>query len=383
MDHDLVLGVAHRVEHAFHQVDDVLRVRVVVDQPDEERLAEREAARLRVGHVTELVDDRLDARARLFLHQRRLVDHARNRLLRHARQPRDVVDGGVAPGLDVGAGLARQRRAAVWPRCRGSSFASVSWLGDCTEDAAVGAAGMSPAQSRCHATGVIGNRVAAQGADDRENRLGRLAGVDRMHAGDRAGGHEIAGAQRPAAPRIAAQGERQSGQRSAADRGGTAASDHCAVDACLAGAAQSRSRDCQSGTSAPSSRPALLPKSLATTAGPKSLMFCSGLLAISMPMIHGLHEAARVVRAPVETSRAAHPSASWNTNSASIAAKPCANTGTSMARGAVGALQSALEDRARPGAARRTVALSGAAIQPTFQPATASSHSAIASSWQR
>ena len=58
-------GAAHGIERAFLDVHDVLRVRVVVDQPDEERTAEREAARLRIGHVAELVDDRLDACARV------------------------------------------------------------------------------------------------------------------------------------------------------------------------------------------------------------------------------------------------------------------------------------------------------------------------------
>jgi hypothetical protein len=62
-DH-FVLGVAHGIERTFHAVHDVLRVRVVVDQADQERLAEGEAARLRIRHVAELVDDRLDARAR-------------------------------------------------------------------------------------------------------------------------------------------------------------------------------------------------------------------------------------------------------------------------------------------------------------------------------
>ena len=115
MDDDFVLGIAHGIERAFHQVHDVLRVRVVVDQPDQEGLAKCEAARLRIRHVAELVDDRLDARARRFLHQRRLVDDARNGLLRDAREPRDVVDGGVTPRPDTAS---PSPALAPWVRAR-------------------------------------------------------------------------------------------------------------------------------------------------------------------------------------------------------------------------------------------------------------------------
>ena len=100
-DH-FVLGVAHRLEHSLHEIHDVLRVRIVVDQADQERLAERESTRLRIRYVSELVDHRLDACAGFLLHQRRLVDDPRNGFFRNAGESRDVIDGRVASGLQSG-----------------------------------------------------------------------------------------------------------------------------------------------------------------------------------------------------------------------------------------------------------------------------------------
>ena len=48
MHDQLVADAAQRAERAFLDVDDVRRVRIVVDQPDQERAPERETARLRI-----------------------------------------------------------------------------------------------------------------------------------------------------------------------------------------------------------------------------------------------------------------------------------------------------------------------------------------------
>ncbi len=89
-------GAADHVENALLHVDDVLRVRLVVDQADEEGALGGEAARHRIGRVADLLDQRLDPLARVLLHERRLVDDARDGLLRHAREAGHIVDGGAA-----------------------------------------------------------------------------------------------------------------------------------------------------------------------------------------------------------------------------------------------------------------------------------------------
>ena len=94
MHYQLEAGAAQGVQHAFLAVDDVLGVRVVVDQSDEKRAAERQAARLRVGCVADLLDDGVDACARLAFDERRLVDDARDGFLRDSGQAGDVVYGG-------------------------------------------------------------------------------------------------------------------------------------------------------------------------------------------------------------------------------------------------------------------------------------------------
>ena len=80
--------------------------------------------------------------------------------------------------------------------------------------------------------------------------------------------------------------------------------------------------------------------------------------------------------------RAGASFASWKTNSASMAAKPWANTGAfttalPLAR-CIPPLKIGPTRRCAP-----YLSLSGSGIQPTFQPATASFQSAMASSWQR
>ncbi len=102
MHDELEARAAQRIERAVLNVHDVLRVRVVVHEPDEERAAEREPLRLRIRVIADLLDDRVDLGARLFLHERRLVD-----------DPRDVFFGTLARramSLMVGAATRRLSR---------------------------------------------------------------------------------------------------------------------------------------------------------------------------------------------------------------------------------------------------------------------------------
>jgi len=144
---------------------------------------------------------------------------------------------------------------------------------------------------------------------------------------------------------------------------------------------ESRLRDCQSTISAPSSSPALLPKSLATTAGPKSLMLASGLLAISMPTYIDCTKR-RAVSVVHSVTFAGASFASCTTNSASIAANPRANTGASK----VASSEACCTELLKIGPTSRCAPyfwLRGSGIQPTFQPAIESLQSAMASSWHR
>jgi hypothetical protein len=62
-------GRADGVENSFLHIEDHLRVGVVVDQADQEIAAQRQRARLRIGHVVELGDHRLDLFARGLVEQ--------------------------------------------------------------------------------------------------------------------------------------------------------------------------------------------------------------------------------------------------------------------------------------------------------------------------
>jgi hypothetical protein len=74
MHHQLIAGAAQRFQRAVLQVDNALGAGVVIHQADQEGAAERESARQRVGHVTDLAHQRLDLVAGVFAHQRRVVD---------------------------------------------------------------------------------------------------------------------------------------------------------------------------------------------------------------------------------------------------------------------------------------------------------------------
>ena len=116
--HQFEARIAHRIQRAVLQVDDVLRGRVVIDHAHQERLAEGQAARHRVGRVTHFPHQSFDLLARVLTHQRRVVDDARDGLLGNARQPCDVVDRGSLAGSNGRCGrfgrLARRHRVVVW-----------------------------------------------------------------------------------------------------------------------------------------------------------------------------------------------------------------------------------------------------------------------------
>ncbi len=101
MHHQLKARAAHAVQEAELHVHDILGVGVVVDQPDQERPAEGQAAGLGVRRIAGLGDHRLDALAGFLLHEGRGVDDTRDGLLRHPGQARDVVDRG-APAAALG-----------------------------------------------------------------------------------------------------------------------------------------------------------------------------------------------------------------------------------------------------------------------------------------
>ncbi len=108
MHHQFEAAALQRIEHAVLHVDDVLRGRIVEHQPHQERAPEGQATGLRIGLVAALLHQCAHAFASVLAHQRRVVEHARYGLLRHARKPRDVVDGGLADGL-------RRRRRGRFP----------------------------------------------------------------------------------------------------------------------------------------------------------------------------------------------------------------------------------------------------------------------------
>jgi len=70
MHHELESGAAQRVEHTVLDTDDVLRVGIVIYQPNEKRAPERQAPRLRIGCVADLLNDGIDLRARGFFYER-------------------------------------------------------------------------------------------------------------------------------------------------------------------------------------------------------------------------------------------------------------------------------------------------------------------------
>src|SRR6185312_10823169 len=115
-------GAAHR-QHAALQVDDVVRVRVVVDQADRIGTRAAQAARGGVGLVAERVDRLLHPLARARMHRGLVVDDARYRLQRDACPFRDILDGGAAHRwtscIVSGAPAAPCADTAAQPLCGG------------------------------------------------------------------------------------------------------------------------------------------------------------------------------------------------------------------------------------------------------------------------
>src|SRR3546814_9570178 len=78
---DLV-AVLDRVEHAALETQHRLRVRIVVEQRDQEIAAKGQRARLRIGNEAELFDRLFDRRARLVGQEFGPVDHPAHGLFR-------------------------------------------------------------------------------------------------------------------------------------------------------------------------------------------------------------------------------------------------------------------------------------------------------------
>ena len=162
---------------------------------------------------------------------------------------------------------------------------------------------------------------------DRETRRARLAGVDLVHARDRAGRHPVAGLQRSraaraqaragsAATRTARPARRRRGRGRRSRRRRTTRT------------AIPRRASCASrGSSGPTIRPALLPKSATIAQGPRSLIVASGLPAVSTPTCTAVDELETPPRASTRSCPAARRDRGSSRNSASTAAKPPANTG--------------------------------------------------------
>jgi hypothetical protein len=96
MYHKLVTGRAADFQNTALDGIDVQRVRVVVNQSDQEGAARGKAPGLGARHVIQLADHLQHVLACRGIDFRRVVDHARNRFLGYAGQSRDVTDRGLA-----------------------------------------------------------------------------------------------------------------------------------------------------------------------------------------------------------------------------------------------------------------------------------------------
>ncbi len=95
MDNQFGAGAAQAVQRAHLHIDDILRVGIIVDQPDQEGAPERQAARLRIRTKADAGDDFGDGVARLRVDAGGIIDDARNGLFGNAGQPRHIIDGGL------------------------------------------------------------------------------------------------------------------------------------------------------------------------------------------------------------------------------------------------------------------------------------------------
>ena len=170
-----------------------------------------------------------------------------------------------------------------------------------------------------------GHRAAAQRADPVESPAPRFAGQDVVDAARRAGADVLA--RHAAAGRgVRSEPARTRAHRAALGQAPVPPRPTLRPSMNVSQVMPSRTRCRQSSISGPSSRPALLPKSEMTTAGPRSLIVASGLLAGSTPTC--MLPTTAAASSSVQVSWSAGASApSRKTYSASTAAKPPAKTG--------------------------------------------------------
>ena len=91
-DHQRKLRIPNCVEHALLEIEHGLRVRIVVQQADQEVATQGQSTRLGVRNIAEFSDDGFDFLARILLDQRRTIDDPADGLLGHAGDTRDIVD---------------------------------------------------------------------------------------------------------------------------------------------------------------------------------------------------------------------------------------------------------------------------------------------------
>src|SRR5262249_3024818 len=94
LHHDLVVRGATGFEHATEHACRVVRAGHVIEQADEIRAAAAQTARRRARVIVELADHAQHALARVRLHGRTVVDHARDGFDRYPRLSSDVADRG-------------------------------------------------------------------------------------------------------------------------------------------------------------------------------------------------------------------------------------------------------------------------------------------------
>src|SRR6185312_6064130 len=129
-DHQLVPAARQRIQNPEMDVLDVLRIRIVMNHANEEGAAKGKTARLRIGLVPVLGDDRLHPRARLLVDVGRLVDDARDGFLRHRGETRDVGNSEPGPGRS-GARTCRLTACGSPRTTRGTAgcfVAAAHWL---------------------------------------------------------------------------------------------------------------------------------------------------------------------------------------------------------------------------------------------------------------
>ena len=117
--YQFVAGGSRRIQDAKLHLGDVLRVRIVVNEPENERTAAAQPARAGVGREIQRLDGRLDLDPRRAAHLLRLVENARNG---HWGNTGDFRNVGYryTIALFVGVGLAQVSTcSSVWVEAAG------------------------------------------------------------------------------------------------------------------------------------------------------------------------------------------------------------------------------------------------------------------------